>query len=73
VAKKLIFLPDGRTHAFDEQGERMPEIQRAWLSVFADFLDEHDEDPTEFEITLPDGTHVRVLENEHGWYGKPIL
>jgi hypothetical protein len=65
--KKVVFFPNGQTAVFDEQGQQMPELQRSWLKLFADFLDDHDEDPTEFEFTMPDGRVVKVLETESGW------
>jgi hypothetical protein len=70
MTKRVHFFPNGTTRVVDEQGASMPELQHSWLTVFADFLDEHDEDPTEFEFVLPDGRRMKVFENENGWYGE---
>ena len=68
--KRVIFFPNGGTAVFDENGQQLPNLQRSWLKLFADFLDDHDEDPTEFEFTLPDGTHAKAIETASGYNWK---
>ena len=31
--KTVIFFPNGDTAVFNEQGERMPELQKPWLKL----------------------------------------
>jgi hypothetical protein len=65
--KRVIFFPNGHTAVFDERGQQVPELQRAWIKLFAEFLDDHDEDPVEFEFTLPDGTKAKLFETAAGY------
>ena len=68
--KRVVFFANGNTAVFDEQGVQVPELQRAWIKLFAEFLEEHDEDPLEFEFTMPNGMKARLVETAAGYNWK---
>lgn len=63
----ILFFPNGVTAAFDEHDEQVPALQRPWLSIYLDWLEEHDVDPATVKITMPDGSEVKPFETENGW------
>jgi len=70
--KTLYLFPNGNTGVFDEEGHQIPKLQKPWLTLFARFLKEHGEDPTQMEVILPNGKHARIIELEHGSYNWEI-
>lgn len=72
MKKSVIFFPNGVTAVFGTDDKQIPELQRSWLSLFFKFLEDHDENPTEFEFTLPDGKRAIPHEKEDGSYGWSV-
>ena len=67
MKKQVMFYRNGTTVVLGEDGLPMTSLQRSWVQLFLDYLDEHDEDPTEFEFITGDGQQVKVLETESGY------
>lgn len=70
--KSLIFLPNGNVAAFDEQGQRIPEMQvKGWMQLFFEYLESKGYDPTKIHIEaiLNGGTwkSVAPFKTENGW------
>jgi hypothetical protein len=61
---KIIFLSDGLSMAFDENGEQVSEAQKPWLLVYIEHLVSQGIDPTKQIIALPDGRQATILKSE---------
>lgn len=69
--KSIFFYPNGATAVTDEKGEQVPRLQTPWIKLFVEFLESRGEDPTSFEINLPDGKKARSFRTPAG-YGLEI-
>ena len=63
--KKVLFFPNGNTAVLDQ--EQIPELQKSWASLFAEFLESKGEDPTEFELNFPTYRTARFFRTDDGW------
>jgi hypothetical protein len=64
--KNVIFFPNGNTAVFDDSNQ-IPELQKSWLLVFVQFLEDRGIDPAGIEFTMPNRLTVRLFRNEDGW------
>jgi hypothetical protein len=65
LTKKIYFLPDGMTAVFDGE-EQVPELQRPWVELFAEFLESKGENASHFELHFPDGLVGRIFMTDEG-------
>lgn len=65
MRKKIMFMSNGNTIVFDEQGEQIPALQKSWFrSYVADML-LFGYDPKEFTFLVPDGNQfVPIMEDK---------
>jgi hypothetical protein len=61
---KVIFLANGNTMVFDEDGKQVPKLQESWL---LQYLEANDINPIGIEITMPDGCKASVFETCNGY------
>ena len=57
-----MFFNNGNTAATDVDGQQIPELQRSWLVLFAEFLEKQGVDPLQVEFMLPGGLHARLFK-----------
>ena len=62
---EVIFSSYGNTGVF-EGDEQVPELQKSWLLLFAEFLNKHGIDPTAVAFTLPNGNRCKIFEVPDG-------
>jgi hypothetical protein len=60
---RITFFANGMNMAF-EDGEQVPDAQRPWIIVYAQYLASQGIDPTAQEIVMPDGSKVRIFSFE---------
>jgi hypothetical protein len=60
LPKPALFLLDGSWKRI---------FKKPWIEVFADFLEAHDEAPSNFELHFPDGWVARIYLTDF-WTGK---
>jgi len=63
--KKILFFPNGNTAVLDQ--EQIPDLQKSWAILFAEFLESKGEDPTEFELNFPTYRTARFFRTDDGW------
>jgi hypothetical protein len=75
VNKKIHFLPGGLTVVFDREA-RVPELEKPWVELFAEFLESKGESPFDFELHFPDGKIGRIFRTHDGswdWHFRPLI
>jgi len=72
---RIIKFGNGNVFVSDGKGEQMPELQRSWISLYCEFLEKNNIDPTEIVFDLPMGlAKVIKCEDENGtWYNWQYL
>lgn len=68
--KSVMLFPNGNTAAFDEKGEQIGELQKAWMILYFEFLESQGIDPTKIqdkwtsavEDTPNDGPYLCFIE-----------
>jgi hypothetical protein len=68
---KVLFFSNGNTGVFDEHGQQIPDLQRAWFELFVQFLAAHGHDPATVEFTMPRGERARWLPEYKNWSIEP--
>ena len=63
---KVLFSPNGSTAVFDDDGQ-VPDLQKPWIELFAEFIESKDLDLAEFDIQMPNGVKVELFETPTGW------
>jgi hypothetical protein len=63
--KEILFFPNGNT-AVMEDGRQAPELQQPWVTLFAEFLEGHGYDPTEYELYMPGAGSARFFRTVTG-------
>ena len=69
--KQIFFFNNGTTAVFDEKGEQMPKLQKPWMKVYRNFLEEHGVDPADIkdiEIIMPNTKIAGYTDNS--WHIK---
>ena len=65
---KVIFFQNGNTAVINEENnEQVPELQKSWLLLFAEFLEDKGIDPTEVSYLLPQGRKAEVFKIPGGY------
>jgi hypothetical protein len=65
--KSVTFFPNGNTAVFDDAGNQMPELQEAWIRLWAEHAKNLGHDVTEIEdIMLPNEKYARFFKIEDG-------
>ncbi len=57
----VVFSANGNTAVF-ENNEQVPNLQKSWVILFAEFLKENGVDPTKVEIFLPGVNKAAIFE-----------
>ncbi|MCI0551302.1 MAG: hypothetical protein L0287_10125 [Anaerolineae bacterium] len=72
---QIMLFPNGMTACFDEHKQQVSEFQVSWFSIYLEYLDDHDADPTTVTFTMPDGSQAKPFETEQGygweWVSRP--
>lgn len=66
MKKIAMFFANGNSAVFHDH-QQVPELQDAWLALFASHLVAHGEDPLDYELTLPDGRAWWYFKTETGY------
>lgn len=61
-----MFFANGNAAVFHDH-EQVPILQEGWLLLFAHHLTARGEDPTDYELTLPDGLTWYYFKIPGGW------
>ena len=66
---EVLFFNSGATAVFNkERREQVPELQRSWLLLFTEFLEDKGIDPTEVSYILSQGQRVEVFKTPADGY-----
>ena len=65
--KTIMFFENGNTAVFDDAGEQIGKLQKSWLRVFIEWLEDQHVDGSMCEIIMPDGREIEIIEHEEGW------
>ena len=55
-----------------DKGERIPELQKPYILMFAEFLKRNNVNPLEVEFTIPSGRKATVFKASDGGYNWEI-
>lgn len=61
--KIINFFPNGSTAVFINN-KQMPELQKSWCALFAEFLRKKGHDPSSFKIIFSHGYYGRFIETQ---------
>ncbi len=68
---RVMFLWNGLTCVFDgleRNAEQVPELQRPWITLFAEFLESKGYNPVNATFELPDGQVVKLFRTDDGGF-----
>jgi hypothetical protein len=69
---KVIFFSNGNTICFDEKGEQVPELQKSWFLLYAQFLESKGIDVQNIEYQLPSGGYAKIFKTSIGYNWEVI-
>ena len=69
--KKITFYPNGNSGVFID-GEQVSILQESWIILFFNHLIKNGYDPTDFDISMPNGAHVKAIKLEDGSFNWKI-
>lgn len=64
--KEIFFFPNGTTTVVDKEKQHT-DLQEPWLALFADYLESKGEDPSQFDLHLPNGHKAIFMKIPGGW------
>ena len=70
MIKEVIFMRNGNTAVFDEDGEQIPELQESWFLKYIDFLKKGGINPGFIEkinFVFPDMRVAEYLKDVNNW------
>lgn len=68
---EVLLWKNGNTSVF-RGGEQIPELQKSYLVLYAEFLKEQGVHLDDVEFTLPSGDKVTVLDSPDGYTWKEL-
>jgi hypothetical protein len=65
---EIFFSSSGNTAVFDTEGEQIPELQKSYILMFAEFLEkDYGIDPLKLTFTMPDGRKAHLFSTDSGY------
>jgi len=64
---KVIFFANGNTACCNDEGQQEPSLQRSYMELYCEFLEEEGIDPAKLEFTFPNGAEAKAFRVGHGW------
>ena len=68
----VLLFPNGNS-AVLVNGKQMPELQKSWLILFIEHLEDKGIDPTKVIFALPSGQKVKVFKNPNNDYNWRLV
>jgi len=65
---KIYMNSNGTCCVFNEDGRQMPELQKAWIILYAEFLKRMNTNPDGINITMPNGEIAKIRKKPSGEY-----
>lgn len=70
--KNIYFFPNGNTAVFIDD-KQVGILQEAWIRLFFEHLIKNEQNPEDFEITMPDGSSAKAFKLEDGSYNWKFI
>lgn len=69
---ECVFMRNGNT-AFFKNGQQVPELQKAWIILYFEFLEKHKINPLEVKFQFPDGSRAKAFKTSTNGYNWNLL
>ena len=65
---KIYMNANGTSCVFNDDERQMPELQKPWIVLFAEFLNKMNTNPDGMEIVMPNGEIAKIRKKPSGEY-----